>query len=211
MADTLSPAQSRIHDAALRLFSERGGTQVTVRELAEAAGIARGTVYNNLPHPAALFETVALRLGEEMHERVNLSFAGIADPAVRLANGLRLFIRRAHDEPHWGRFIIRFAMTAAALRQMWEGHPLRDLGDGLSQGRYRFQPEQLPSVLAMAASLGLAGMVMVLEGHKTWRDAGSDAAELMLRAIGIEEAEARQIAGAELPPLPEWPLRGEKR
>lgn len=211
MLDALSAAQSRIHEAAVRLFSERGGTQVTVRDLAAAAGVARGTVYNNLQDPAALFETVALRLGEEMHERVNLSFAGIADPAVRLAIGLRLFIRRAHDEPHWGRFIIRFAMTAAGLRQIWEGHPLRDLADGLRQGRYRFQPEQLPSVLAMAASFGLAGMVMVLEGHRTWRDAGSDAAEMMLRAIGIDEVEARQIAGADLPPLSEWPIRGEKR
>ncbi|PWR18296.1 TetR/AcrR family transcriptional regulator [Zavarzinia compransoris] len=211
MLDSLSATEARIHDAALRLFSERGGMQVTIRELADAAGLARGTVYNNLPDPSALFESVAVRLGEEMHERVNLSFEGIADPAHRLANGLRLFIRRAHDEPHWGRFIVRFAMTTAALRQMWEGHPLRDLGDGLSEGRYRFRPEQVPSVLAMVASNGLAGMFLVLEGHKTWREAGSDAAELMLRAIGIDEAEARRIAAAELPPLPEWPARGERR
>lgn len=201
----LSTAQARIHDAALRLFSEQGSEQVTVRDLARAAGIARGTVYNNLPDPGSLFQTVAERLGAEMHERVNLSFSAIEDPAARLANGLRLFIRRAHDEPHWGRFIVRFAMTTAALRQMWEGYPLRDLAAGLDGGRYSFRPEQVPSVVAMIASVGLSGMFMVLEGHRTWRDAGADAAELVLRAIGIEAEEARRIATADLPPLPELP------
>ena len=37
-------AQDRIQDVALRLFAEKGGTQITVSALAEAAGIARGTV-----------------------------------------------------------------------------------------------------------------------------------------------------------------------
>ena len=36
-----STAEQRIHDAALRLFAERGATQLTISELADAAGVAR--------------------------------------------------------------------------------------------------------------------------------------------------------------------------
>jgi len=45
-------------------------------------------------------------------------------------------------------------------------------------------------------------MVLVVEGHKTWRASGADAAELVLRALGVAPREAREIANLELPPLP---------
>src|SRR5664279_4428240 len=90
-------AETRIHDAALRIFAEKGVTQLTVSELAEEAGVARGTVYNNLGSTDALFEEVAAGLANEMHRRVVSSFAEIDDPAQRLANGIRFFVRRAHE------------------------------------------------------------------------------------------------------------------
>jgi len=48
----------------------------------------------------------------------------------------------------------------------------------------------------------LAAMLPVLDGRSTWRDAGSDAAELLLIALGIPRDEARALATAELQPLP---------
>jgi TetR/AcrR family fatty acid metabolism transcriptional regulator len=53
MRDTGGPAQeqlaaarrSQILDAALRVFSEQGFHQATVREVTRAAGVADGTIY----------------------------------------------------------------------------------------------------------------------------------------------------------------------
>ncbi|MCV9963223.1 hypothetical protein OIU34_15040 [Pararhizobium sp. BT-229] len=53
----------------------------------------------------------------------------------------------------------------------------------------------------MIAGTGLAALSLALPGHKTWRDAGSDAPEFVLRALEIEPEEARRIANLELPPL----------
>jgi hypothetical protein len=44
-------------------------------------------------------------------------------------------------------------------------------------------------------------MWMVLEGHQTWRDAGTSTAQLLLRAMGIGPAEAHEICMADLPDL----------
>jgi AcrR family transcriptional regulator len=195
-------SKQRIYDAAVRLFAERGVVPVNVSELATAAGVARGTIYNNLGEPDALFGEIAGRLGSEMHERVARSFERVQDPAHRLANGLRFFARRAHDEPHWGRFIVRFAFSNAALQGMWNGQPARDLEAGCASGRYDFEPTQMPSVIAMISGAGISAMVLVLEGHKTWREAGSDAAVFVLRALGVAADEARALAQVELPPLP---------
>ena len=197
----LTAAQARIHQAALRLFAEKGSTGVTMSELALAAGVARGTVHNNLDSPEALFSTVAAQLSSEMHQRVVASFKGIDDPAHRLANGIRFFVRRAHEEPHWGRFINRFAFSNESLQGMWAGPPTQDVMLGISQRRYDFQQEQLPAVIAMIAGTTLSAIFLVLEGHRAWREAGSDAAELVLRALGVPAEDARTLSRAELPPL----------
>ena len=197
-----SPALKRIHRAALGLFAEKGAVQVNVSELAQAADVARGTIYNNLNSTDLLFEQVASQLEAEMHQRIAKSFATVADPAQRMANGIRFFIRRAHEEPDWGRFFVRFAFSSLALRSLWTGQPALDLQAGLEQRRYTFPPEQLASALAMASGSVLAAMVLVQEGHKTWREAGSDTAELVLKALGIASAEARSLSLVHLPLLP---------
>lgn len=198
----LTPAQLRIHESALRLFAERGVTQVNVKELAQAAGVARGTIYNNLPDPDNLFEAVAAQLAEDMNKRATDSFQDVTDPAMRTALGIRQYVRRAHEEPHWGRFLTRFAFNAAALQHMWQGKPLMDLTAGVQAGRFHLRQEQIPSAMSMLAGSVLGAMFITLEGIKTWREAGSDAAELVLVAWGVSKAEAREIANAKLPALP---------
>ena len=200
--EVLNPVQRRIHQAALRLFAEKGAEQVSVSDLAHEAGVARGTIYNNVKNMDVLFEEVAGRLSAEMHERVKKSFGVTSDPAHRLANGIRLFIRRAHDEPQWGAFIHRYAMSNASLRELFASQAMADLMRGLSCGRYNFRQEQMASVVSLSASTVLGSIFLVLEGHSTWRNAGADAAEFTLRALGISPEEARVLANDALPPLP---------
>lgn len=206
-AQSLNPpmnaAQRRIHQAALRLFAEKGSSDVSVSELAAAAGMARGTIYNNLESPEHLFQQVAAQLADEMDERAAASYAGIEDPAVRIAIGMRLYIRRAHEEPHWGRFLLTFGYTNESLRKIWSGPPMRDVQEGLQAGRFNFRPDQGLAALGIIAGSALSAILSVVEGLRTWRDAGSDAAELTLRAFGVDAQEAREIATRELPALAE--------
>lgn len=183
------------------LFAKKGSDRVTVSELADEAGVARGTVYNTISDPGALFEDIAGDLAREMQDRVVASMADLSDPAARLACGVRLFIRRAHDEPHWGRFLVRFGFTNRSLQGLLTSSSTEDLVKGIEQGRYVLRPEHVTSVVAMIGGTTLAGMLLVQEGLKAWREAGSEAAELLLTALGIDREEARAIATGKLPPL----------
>ncbi|HBO3116992.1 TPA: TetR/AcrR family transcriptional regulator [Pseudomonas aeruginosa] len=197
----LSPSQRRIHQAALRLFAEKGVSQVNISDLAQEAGVARGTIYNNVENIEQLFKQVASQLSKEMHERISKSFADLEDPAERLANGIRFFIRRTHEEPQWGAFLSRFAMSDASLREVLSSQATGDLLNGLQAGRYNFRQEQLIAVISLVASATLGAIFLVIEGLKTWREAGSDTAELVLRSLGIGEEEARRMATTDLPAL----------
>ncbi|WIE49826.1 TetR/AcrR family transcriptional regulator [Pseudomonas sp. GM17] len=198
----MSAIQKRIHEAALRLFAEKQIADVNISELAQAAGLARNTIYKNLDSINSVFEIVASELAAEMNERVDKSAAPGLDPAQRTANGIRFYIRRAHEEPHWGSFLVRYAASHASMQKLWEGPPVRDVLAGLSSQRYSFRQEQLMSVIGMLAGSVLGAISLVLQGHKTWRDAGADTAELVLRALGVPPDEARAFATEPLPALP---------
>lgn len=195
----LTAAQRRLQRVAMQLFAERGVTRVTVSELAQAAGMARGTIYNNLQDVDGLFSEVATQLADEMLHLTASASARLEDPAHRLANGIRYFVKRAHEDPLWGRFVCRFALSTDSLQKMWTGQPVTDLHEGLDKGRFAFKLEQLASVVSLIAGTVLGASTLVLDGRKTWRDAGSDAAEFVLAAIGIPREEARALACMELP------------
>jgi len=198
-----SAAQQRIRKAALELFAEKGAASVTISELAAAAGVVRGTIYKNVTSPELLFETIAEQLSDEMTRQVVKSYASVDDPAARLAIAIRLYVRRAHDEPHWGRFLIRFSMTNPSLRMFWSGPPAHDLALGVQSGRYDLKAEQLPSALAMIAGSTLGAIVLVLDGMRTWRDAGTEVATMVLRALGLSKEQAEEISARSLPDLAE--------
>jgi AcrR family transcriptional regulator len=205
MFTTVKAAQERIHQAALELFAKRETPQVTVSELAEAAGVARGTVYSNVSSVEHLFEEVATRLVMEMDARVIAASANTSDPAQRLADGIRFFVRRAHEEPLWGRFLVRFGATTLTLGGLLEGAPARDVRFGADIGRFALRADQVPSALVVMSSSVLGAISLVLEGHRTWRDAGSDTAELFLRALGVAPEAALVLATSDLSPLPPGP------
>lgn len=194
-------AVSRIHEAAIRLFAERGVQDLSVSDLAQAAGVARGTIYNNIERPEALYQDVVSGLAHEMHARVSASMVAISDPARRLSTGIRMFVRRTHEEPHWGRFFVRFGANDETLRRMMDEPPAIDIANGVKTGRFDVRSSQVPSVVALVSAAALGAMHAVLSGRQVWRDAGSDAGELVLRALGVPSSEARAIVGTELPPL----------
>jgi AcrR family transcriptional regulator len=197
----LTQARRRIHAAAMKLFAESGVTKVSISELATAAGMARGTIYSHVPDVDRLFEDVAGQLAHEMTERVVAGFAGISDPAQRLAIGVRQYIRRAHEEPLWGRFMSRFGLSPAVMQSVMSSAALSDFEAGIASGRYRGTPAQIPAMVALLAGSTLAAMLPVLDGHGTWREVGSDTAELLLRALGVEAEEARRLARGDLPAM----------
>jgi len=194
-----SHARKRIHSAAMKLFAERGVTRVSISELAAAAGMARGTIYSHVADVETLFEDIAAQLAREMSGRVAAGFGDIGDSAQRLAIGVRQYIRRAHEEPLWGRFISRFGLSHALLQAVLSSEPFDDLAAGVESGRYRITREQLPAMVCLVAGGTLAAMIPVLDGRGTWRDVGSDTAELMLVALGLDREEARALARADLP------------
>lgn len=208
---SMTAARRRIQEAAIRLFAERGSANVTMSDLAQAAGVARGTVHNNLESPEVFFRQIANDMASEMYDRITVSSESVTDPVQRLALGIRFYVRRAHEEPDWGRFLRRFAVSEQAFHSLWLGQPARDLQAGIVSRRYAVREDQLSSAISFVAGGVLGAISLVLDGHRTWRDAGADAVEFCLRGLGVDAEEASFLATSDLPPLKDLAGSARKR
>lgn len=200
--DTVNIASIRIHQAALRIFAEQGGRTLAVSDLAREAGLSRGTIYNNLDEPGDLFDSVCEMVSQEFRESMAQSCIAMSDPAEKISASIRLSVRRVHDDMSWGRFIARYAMMEPKLGSFWAEMPAVELRRGLVSGRFSFHRDQVASFTATAGGATFGAMSLVLDGRRTWRQAGSDTAELILRGLGLDVSEARAITQTELDPLP---------
>ncbi|TVQ00547.1 MAG: TetR/AcrR family transcriptional regulator [Roseinatronobacter sp.] len=191
----------KIAEGALRLFAERGADKVSISALAQASGVTRATIYNNCPDPTRIFSLVAHQLVTELRDSIAEAAVDEADPAVQLATGMGHFLRRAHEDPVWGAFVLRFALTTENLRSILLGHPATIVRQGIVEGRFSIRSDQVPAVLAMIGGALLGQIWLVIDGHAPWRKAAADLAELFLRALGVDPQEACEIAQRDLPEL----------
>jgi hypothetical protein len=92
-------------------------------------------------------------------------------------------------------------MTDNALRSILSGPPMRDIEQGIAARRYNLGGATEVSVASLVIGAVVSTVWSVLEGHQGWREAGSSAAELLLRSLGIAPDEAQRLASADLPAL----------
>ncbi|HNI97477.1 MAG TPA: TetR/AcrR family transcriptional regulator, partial [Leptospiraceae bacterium] len=175
--------------------------EINISDLAKTAGVARGTVYNNLGSIDDLLERVTDYLTEEMNLNLEKQFQSVSDPAKRVSYGIRLYVYRAKNEPLWGEFLCRFGMESASLQALITGPMGKDIQRGLEEKRFQFREEQFKTVIALIGSSVLTAFYLVKEGISTWTEAGADCAEFALRSLGIDQAEAAKIGSEKIPSI----------
>lgn len=189
--------RNRIQAAARFAFSEHG-MAVQIDDVIRLAGISRGTFYNYFDSVDALFEHVAAEMATDMGERIHGKLAEIEDVAIRVAQGIRHFCLRAHKERDWGLFLAHFGLSAELLQTAIRETALSDIESGIASGRFRLRPDQAEAALALITGATLAAMKLILSGVEAPVRAGTDLAELSLRALGLEAIEAEELAKAPL-------------
>ena len=187
-------SQKRIHAAAIRLFAETAAQKISIRDLAEEAGVARGTIYAYLDQSPDLFERTAERLAHDLHLRIAKGAVKLDDPAHKVALGIFHFIYQAQANPDWGRFLCQFGFTAQQLTQLWHAQPMHDISLGVEGGRFDLTQSQIRSAVTLLASAVMGAIQVILSGHKGWREAYVEVTELILKAFGVNSSEASAIA-----------------
>lgn len=191
--------RAKLLAGARRLFASQGFEQTTIREIAGAADIALGGLYNYFQGKD---EILAALLEEALTEQLRLLIRrqqAAEDVAERVAVAHRHLLEAVRDDPDWGWLLLRLQVDYEIVYTALGERAGADLREGIGSGRFAVAN---PEVALRASGGALLGVIpSVLAGEFSPAD-DSAHAEGVLRSFGVAPTEAAELARRPLPPLP---------
>ncbi|MFJ9214048.1 TetR/AcrR family transcriptional regulator [Streptomyces sp. NPDC102264] len=184
--------------AARQILAEQGGTDVSIQAIADRADVGFGTFYNHFESKDILFDAAVADALEEYGRLLDTATADIDDPAETFAASVRLTLQLAASHPEITE-ILRFR----GLQHVHSGtglgpRALRDLEVGKASGRFGITDARVALGAVGGAVLGLVQLGATSDLDAA---AGEQAAEMVLRMLGLPAEEAHELATKPLPVL----------
>lgn len=194
--------RQKLLEAAARVVAENGEKKATIDDFIQAAGVARGTFYNYYTTRDALLDDLWRQIGQYPFKEIQAACGKLPDPAERLTAQARLVLNCASDKPTWGWLVYALSVDAETVNDDLLSYPRPDLLAGAREGRLIFDD------LSAASDLFVGSIRTALRATLE-DDRSSEYLQslcvMLLKAVGIPDAEARQISER---PLPSFPSAG---
>lgn len=184
--------------AAEALFGARGVDAVSIDEIAEAADLAKGTLYNHFTDKDALAGEIARAARRDGEARVTAANADIDDPVRRTVRGLIVFARFAQERPERARVLLRLTPRATDPAAAVNAGIRADVAAGIAAGA--FTGMDIDTATVGALSIGQMLIARIVEGASDATQAEALAAALgafALRGLGLPPQRAARTATAE--------------
>jgi TetR/AcrR family transcriptional regulator len=173
-----SDTRRNLIHAALEEFARYGYEQANVNRISEAAGYAKGTIYNYFPSKQALMLALIDEIGNAHVKWVAAGIHSETAPSQRLEAFFKAGFAFVEQQPSEAHFLLTTLYSAGeefrqALGKVYQ--PLfklvatEILVPGIEQGEFRSVDPYRTATLLMTLYLGTASQVD--EANKTWLNA----------------------------------------
>lgn len=112
----------RLAQAAFELFAQRGFAQVNLDQIAERAGVTKGSLYHHYENKKQLILAGCQRYYQQYLRQVNRTLTPLTDPGERLEAVLRLSVRTCVSDRQNRQFttdIFALSLSDDEVRQSW--------------------------------------------------------------------------------------------
>lgn len=182
--------------AAISVFSARGVADTALHEIAAAAAVTNGTVYNHFRSKTQIVRAVAVTIAETIRARSAPGRAQLKTGAEQIAAGCQRYFGLAETSPAWALLILDVASVDPVLRKTITGFVATELRKGFRSGEFTVDSEAAALDLVIGATM--EGMRSIAHGASRKGHAAQVTAAI-LRSLGVSPAKARQIATKPLP------------
>jgi AcrR family transcriptional regulator len=191
--------RSHIIGTALAVFAEKGPDAPVIDDFIRAAGVARGTFYNYFTSTQDLLDAATKTLEDNVMTSTLSAMARIEDPVLRLATGIRLWLRWAQSDAIGCGFVVRSRFRGSLV----EEQVAADLRGGLEAGRFRFPSVEIARDLLVGTILEAMHRMMTTDVADTFAD---DVAGLILQGVGVDRRGIERLLARPLPAFeqPDW-------
>jgi AcrR family transcriptional regulator len=198
-AQLVAARRTQILDAATRVFASNGFNRATIHDVAQAAGVADGTIYNYFASKTDLLFGLLDRLNDTERRPASLAQATDASFGDSIGNYFRAYLRE-RVEALWSnadlfRAVLPELLANPALRARYHDEviaPTMALGEGAFGalvGTGTVRDLDLPLSVRIVAGSVLGLMVLQLLGDETlaarWREIPDAIADLLLPGLTL--------------------------
>lgn len=181
--------------SAIDVFSRRGVADTALHEIAAAADVTIGTVYNHFRSKSDIVRAVGVAIAETIRSRSAPGRASLTSGAQQIAAGCRRYFSLAERSPAWALLVLDVASVDPGFRKTITGFVATELRKGLRSGEFSAQSEAAALDLVIGSTM--EGMRRIAFG-KVRRSHAADVTATILRGLGISPARARAVAGQPL-------------
>lgn len=199
IAPTINPRAARTRAALLaagfELLAERPIDAIAIDDIVARAGVAKGSFFNHFTDKQGFANAIGAAVRLELEARVDAANAGVADPVLRLAGGMREAVAFALDERKRAIVMLRGLELSTGI-----GHELNrgiraDIDALIAVGLAR--PEAERSGVRYWLGLCQIAQLNAIERRPARGDAAQRLREMLvlgLTGLGVPEARAQQVA-----------------
>jgi AcrR family transcriptional regulator len=188
--------RQKLTDAAAVLIAEKGVSGLRIQEITERADVALGSFYNHFESKEDLVEAVVADTIDVRAQAIVAQMASIEDPAEVVSFACRRVIRIAYDDPELAWLFVHLDRADVLFEAMVLPYWMETLERGIAAGRFDIGDTHI--ALTGVTGGALAVMRAVLD-RRYGGDADSVFAEGVLRSLGLNRADAREIVSRPLP------------
>jgi len=191
--------RTRIIAAAETLTRTRPIEEVTIGDITSAADVGHGTFYLHFKSKYEVLLPIVRAAAEQWDREIQAHLGACEDPAEVVGLSTRYMARRLHGDPLWRWLLAEGGLPLELIKDAIGRFSARDFGRGLLSGR--FQVSDLQATNNFMGGGFVAGLLASFQAQEPGKTI-DHMAELVLRTLGLDVAEAARIAHQPLTPLP---------
>ncbi len=198
IAQKQARARSSIIEAADELTKNRSVDDVSIKDITEAADVGQGTFYIHFKSKNDVLIPIMQADAARLDEAMQTALKDTDDPAVILATSGRIMGRYVTSDERWRWVLRNSSVPVEEMQRAFGQFRDRDYQKGQASGDFI----ELDS--SITASFTFGGFINVLVANldsEERKNAIDQAIELVLRALGVNEKKAHQLATQKLPSI----------
>jgi AcrR family transcriptional regulator len=190
--------RKNILDAAFRLIGNEKGLTVRIEEICAAAHLSRGTFYNYFTSLEQLFEVLAIELSHDLNRALVATWDETQSHAEGSNAAIQHYLNHARRDPAWAWAMVHLSAFGPAFgAEAWDAC-YRSIAQGIEAGEFDVPNAAVGRDLMTGTVLATVRTTLRSGGG---RSQSRTISYHLLRALGVPDARARQIADSPLAEL----------
>jgi len=187
--------RAALFDAGLKLFAERAVDTISIDDIVQQAGVAKGSFFNHFADKGEFASAVAMKIRIGVEVNIAAVNRDVTDPALRLAQGICSFVQFALLDRQAAKSFARVRAKSIGV-----GHPLdaglrTDVELGIELKRFSLSNAVTGEVCVIGVTQKLLTSIMAKKATPDEARALSiNVLTVLLTGLGIEPNEARCLS-----------------